>query len=160
MSITGREWLALAGFVGAAVAVQIVASALTFPHVREWYPALAKPPWTPPAWVFGPVWTALYLMMAVAAWLVWREAGWSEGKTALTMWFVQLALNGAWSGLFFALRSPLAGLVDIVLLWAAIAATILLFAPVSRVAAGLLLPYLLWVSYAAALNFAIWRLNR
>lgn len=160
MSIRGREGLALAGFVGATVAVQIIASALTFPHVREWYPALARPAWTPPAWIFGPVWTALYLMMAVAAWLVWRRAGWSEGQAALTMWIVQLALNGIWSGLFFAMRSPLAGLVDIVLLWLAIAATIFLFAPASRVAAWLLVPYLVWVGYAAALNFAIWRLNR
>jgi benzodiazapine receptor len=157
---SAREWWGLIGFLAAVAAVQGLASWLTFPAVREWYPTLARPAWTPPGWLFGPVWTALYLMMAVAAWLVWREAGWTAGKVALTLWVVQLLLNGAWSGLFFTLRNPLAGMVDIALLWTAIAATIFLFAPVSRVAAWLLVPYLVWVSYATVLNFAIWRLNR
>jgi tryptophan-rich sensory protein len=97
--------------------------------------------------------------MAVAAWLVWRKAGFAGARLALVLYFVQLALNAAWSGLFFGLRSPAAGLVDILLLWMVIAATLVAFARHSAVAAGLLVPYFVWVSYAAALNFAIWRMN-
>jgi|GEM_PF-228620 tryptophan-rich sensory protein len=125
----------------------------------DWYPTLTKPAWTPPDWVFGPVWTLLYILMAVAAWLVWRKAGFAGARLALVLYFVQLALNAAWSGLFFGLRSPAAGLVDILLLWMVIAATLVAFARHSAVAAGLLVPYFVWVSYAAALNFAIWRMN-
>ncbi len=159
MLLSAREWWALGGFLAASWAVQGVASWLTFPAVREWYPTLAKPPWTPPDWVFGPVWTLLYILMAVAAWLVWRRAGFTGARLAFTFYFLQLALNGAWSGLFFAWRNPAAGLADILLLWAAIVATIFTFAKISAVAAWLLVPYLAWVGYAAALNFAIWRLN-
>jgi tryptophan-rich sensory protein len=136
-----------------------VGGALTASGVRDWYPTLNKPWWTPPDWVFGPVWTALYLMMAVAAWLVWRRAGWPGGRTALVLFAVQLVLNAAWSGLFFALRDPGAAFAEVVVLWAAIAATLVAFGRVSRVAAGLLVPYLLWVTYATALNGAIWVMN-
>jgi tryptophan-rich sensory protein len=160
MSLTAREWWALAGFLAASWTVQGIASWLTFPAVREWYPALAKPAWTPPSWVFGPVWTLLYILMAVAAWLVWRKAGFAGARLALVLYFVQLALNGAWSGFFFAIRNPAAGLADILLLWGAIGAAMFTFAKISVTAAWLLVPYLAWVSYAAALNFAIWQLNR
>jgi benzodiazapine receptor len=151
------EILALAGFLGANGAVALISGLATASSVRSWYPALAKPSWTPPPWVFGPAWTLLYVLTAVAGWLVWRRAGWSG---ALAAFGVQLVLNGAWSFCFFGARSPLAGLVDIALLWAAIVVTLELFRRVDRAAAWLLAPYLAWVTFAAALNLEIWRLNR
>lgn len=159
MSVDSRQSWGLVGFLAASWVVQGLASWLTFASVRDWYPTLAKPAWTPPNWVFGPVWTLLYILMAVAAWLVWRKAGLAGARLALVLYFVQLTLNAAWSGLFFGLRNPTAGLVDILLLWILIAATLTAFARHSAVAAGLLAPYFVWVSYAAALNFAIWQMN-
>jgi tryptophan-rich sensory protein len=137
----------------------LVGAALTAGPVRDWYPTLHKPAWTPPDWLFGPVWTALYVLMALAAWLVWRRAGWPASRTALGLFAVQLLLNVAWSGLFFALHSPGLAFAEILLLWSAIVATLWAFGRVSAPAAGLLVPYLLWVTYAAALNGAIWRMN-
>ena len=131
----------------------------SFDGVSSWYPTLVRPSWTPPNWLFGPVWTALYTAMAVAAWLVWRRGGWSEQRLALTLFFVQLTLNAAWSWLFFGLRRPGLAFAEIVVLWLAIAATIYLFQRASMLAAGLLVPYLLWVTFASALNFTLWRLN-
>lgn len=151
-----RQWWVLAGFIVACVAVGGLGGFATAQSVVEWYPTLNKPSWTPPSWLFGPVWTLLYLMMAVAAWLVWR-AGNSKG--ALILFWAQLALNLAWSFLFFGARSPILGLLDIILLWIAIAATIFAFALHSRKAAFLLVPYLAWVSFATALNSAIYLLN-
>jgi len=124
-----------------------------------WYEQLAKPSWTPPSWIFGPVWTVLYGMMAVAAWLVWKRHGVAGARWVLLLFAVQLALNGLWSWLFFGQENPGAAMVDIGALWLAILATILAFWRLSRLAAALLVPYLMWVSFAAALNFAIWRLN-
>jgi benzodiazapine receptor len=124
-----------------------------------WYAALIKPSWTPPSAVFAPVWTALYLLMGVAAWLVWRRAGFGGARAALGLFIVQLALNALWSYLFFGLhRIDLAGL-EIVALWVAILGVVWLFWRVDRRAGALLLPYLVWVSFAAGLNFALWRLN-
>jgi benzodiazapine receptor len=125
----------------------------------EWYAGLKKPAWNPPSWIFGPVWSALYTMMAVAAWLVWRRGGFAGQRRPLTLFLVQLALNAAWTPLFFGLHRPGAAFAEIVLLWLAIAATLAAFRRVSRAAAWLLAPYLAWVSFAAALNFALWRLN-
>jgi len=125
----------------------------------SWYADLAKPAWNPPNAWFGPVWTALYLMMGVAAWLVWRRKGWRGARVALSLFLVQLVCNALWSWLFFGLHAPLAALVDIVVLWLAILATALAFVRHSRPAALLLLPYLAWVGFATALNFALWRLN-
>jgi benzodiazapine receptor len=113
-----------------------------------------------PSWLFGPVWTILYLMMAFAAWLVWRRRKSARVRGAMVLFFIQLIVNAAWSPLFFGLQNPLAGLLDIVLLWAAILATLIAFRRISSTAAALLVPYWLWVSYAAALYFAIWTLNR
>lgn len=125
-----------------------------------WYDALTKPSWNPPDWLFGPVWSVLYLAMAVAAWLVWRERKTPpDVRPALAAWGAQLVLNAAWSWLFFGLHRPLWALVEIAVLWAAIAVTILLFRRHSALAALLLAPYLAWVSFAAALNFELWRLN-
>jgi translocator protein len=132
----------------------------TSTSVSSWYPTLRKPSWNPPAWIFGPVWTVLYLTMAIAAWLVWRKRGFDGTAGALGLFALQLALNAVWSPLFFGLRNPLAGLVDIVPLWAAILATLVCFWKISPIAGALLAPYWLWVSFATALNFMIWRMNR
>jgi tryptophan-rich sensory protein len=152
---------------GAALAVALAASAtaqglgawFTLRSVLTWYPALVKPAWTPPDWVFGPVWSALYVLMAVAAWLVWRERTRHSAGPALALYAGQLVVNVAWSWLFFGLRSPGAGLVGIGVLWIAILATVVAFWRPRRLAAWLLMPYLVWVTYAAALNWALWRLN-
>lgn len=128
--------------------------------LADWYPRLRKPSWNPPAWLFAPVWTLLYLSMAVAAWLVWRRDGFSGAPWALGLFVFQLTLNTIWSFIFFALRRPGLAAIEIVLLWAAIVATLAAFSSVDRTAAILLAPYLAWVSFAAVLNFTIWRLNR
>ncbi len=133
--------------------------AATYPQIQGWYAELAKPPWTPPGWLFGPVWTALYTAMAVAAWLVWRQAGLAAARWPLGLFAVQLGLNVAWSWLFFGLRSPALGLIDILLLWIAIAATLASFWRRTTAAGLLLAPYLAWVTFAAVLNSAIWWLN-
>lgn len=143
--------------IAACMSAALVGSLWTTPALVPWYAGLSKPFWTPPNWLFGPVWTALYLMMAVAAWLVWRRIG--PASVPLALFLVQLLLNVAWSGIFFRLRSPGAGFADIVLLWLAIAATVVTFWRVAPVAGGLLVPDPLWVSYASALNFSIWRRN-
>jgi len=128
--------------------------------VQEWYPSLAKPVFNPPAWIFGPVWTALYIMMGVAAFLVW-DRGWRRPgvRHALAVFAAQLVLNVLWSALFFGARSPVAALVDIFALWLGILASIILFARVSKAGAVLMVPYLLWVSFATVLNVAIVALN-
>jgi translocator protein len=125
----------------------------------EWFERLSKPSWQPPKFLFAPVWTILYLMIAVSGWLVWREVGFAGAALPLAVYALQIVLNAAWTPLFFGMHRPDLGFVDIVLLWVSIAATILLFYPLHPVAALMLLPYLAWVSFAAALNFAVWRLN-
>jgi tryptophan-rich sensory protein len=133
-------------------------SLLTMVSLESWYTGLAKPSWNPPPWVFGPVWTALYAMMAVAGWLVWRRHK-TARRLALRWFAVQLALNVGWSAVFFGLQMPGLAFVEILALCFAIAATLTTFWQVSRPAGILLVPYLLWVSFAVALNLAIWRLN-
>ncbi len=125
----------------------------------DWYASLNKPAWNPPSWLFGPVWTALYLMMAIAAWLVWRRGGFRANRQPLGWFLAQLGLNAAWSPLFFGLQWPGVAFAEILLLWCAIAGTLVSFLRVNRVAGGLLAPYLAWVSFAAVLNFALWRMN-
>ena len=125
----------------------------------EWYAGLNKPAWTPPNSLFGPVWSALYLMMGIAAWLVWRRGGFAAARGALALFLVQLALNAAWTPAFFGLHQTGLGLIIIVALWMAIAATMTAFFRHDRAGAVLLVPYLIWITYAAALNFAVWRLN-
>jgi tryptophan-rich sensory protein len=151
-----HPWLALIGLLILCFAVAGVGSLVTTPSIPHWYAALAKPSWTPPSWVFGPVWSALYLSMAVAAWLVWRQG---DAAVPMTMFGIQLLFNAAWSWLFFGLHDPCAAFVDIVLLWMAIIATTVAFWRHSTLAAILFVPYLAWVSFAAVLNFAVWRLN-
>lgn len=125
----------------------------------EWYAQLRKPTWNPPGWIFGPVWTALYATMAVAAWLVWRRGGFSAQGKALGLYLVQLFLNALWSPLFFGLRLPGLAFAEIVLLWLAILGTVAIFWKVHRAAGVLLIPYFAWVTFAAVLNFELWRLN-
>jgi tryptophan-rich sensory protein len=136
-----------------------IGSAFTSMSVGTWYRQLAKPQWAPPNWVFGPVWTALYLSMAVAAWLVWRRYGSRGARGPLLLFAAQLVLNAAWSGLFFGLRNPALAFAEILFLLGAVAATALAFGRCSPLAGLLLIPYLLWGMFATALNFAIWRLN-
>ncbi len=132
----------------------------TAQSVGAWYLTLQKPAFTPPGWIFGPVWTLLYLMMGIALYLIWKRAGsGAEVRGAVTLFAFQLLLNVAWSAVFFGRQSPLGGLLIIVALWLTLALTIWRFRQISPLAAGLLLPYLAWTSFAAVLNFAIWRLN-
>ncbi|MCD7059922.1 TspO/MBR family protein [Pelagibacterium xiamenense] len=146
----------LLAFLGACF---LAAATGAFFRPGTWYETLVKPDWRPPNWLFGPVWTVLYIAMAVSGWLVWREAGFSGATGALFVYAVQLLLNGSWSVLFFGLHRPDLALAEIVLLWLAIMLTIVLFWPISMVAALLMVPYALWVGFASVLNFAIWRLN-
>jgi tryptophan-rich sensory protein len=134
-------------------------SLVTTPRINGWYAELDKPFFNPPSWIFGPVWTALFLAMAVAGWLVWRKRGFSGARVALTLFGLQLFLNVLWSTLFFGLKSPGAALIEIVVLWLAILGTTLAFRQTSRTAAMLLVPYLAWVAFATLLNLEIWRLN-
>jgi tryptophan-rich sensory protein len=154
-----RKILGLAVFVGLCFGAAAISGVTTAAAVADWYPTLSKPSWNPPSWVFGPVWSALYLAMAVAAWLVWLRRKDVEVRFALGFFAVQLLLNALWSPLFFGLRSPGLGFADIVLLWLALVPTTAAFFRVSRPAGWLFVPYLLWTTFAAALNFAIWRLN-
>jgi tryptophan-rich sensory protein len=155
----GTDLLGLAVSLLICAAVATVGSLLTVPYLADWYAGIQKPSWTPPNAVFGPVWSTLFAMMAVSAWLIWRRRREVSVRKPLMVFAIQLALNAAWSGLFFAAHRPDLAFVDVVLLWLAIAATITAFWTVGRLAALLLVPYLLWVSYAAALNLAIWRMN-
>ena len=149
--------LALAGFL---VVCFLAASTGAFFRPDEWYRALAKPSWNPPDWIFPIAWTALYLMIGVSAWLVWRASGFAGAGGALLIWLASLGFNAAWSWLFFGRKRIDWALYEVVGLWLSILATILAFAPHSSTAAWLLVPYLLWVSFASALTYAIWRLNR
>lgn len=151
--------------LGIAVTIPLVVGGLsglvTAQGVRDWYPTLIKPSFNPPSWVFGPVWTLLYLMMGIAAFLVWQK-GWDSGavKVALALFAIQLILNGLWSVLFFGIRMPGLAFAELLLLWASIGATAVLFWRVNPVAGMLLLPYQAWVTFAAVLNGSIWILNR
>ena len=140
--------------------VGITSGLATAQGTREWYPMLVKPWFNPPAWVFGPVWTILYIMMGIAAYLVWRKGLEESGvKTALVLFSIQLGLNGIWSLLFFGMRSPGLALIEIVLLWCAIVATLIAFLKQNKTAGILLIPYWAWVSFAVVLNFSLWTLN-
>jgi len=156
-----KNGLKLVIAVAAPLAVGALAGIATSAGGASWYPTLVKPPFNPPAWVFGPVWTVLYVLMGIAAFLVWRRGLAAPGvQAALAVFLVQLVLNGLWSLVFFGLRRPGWGLVEIALLWLAIGGTAWLFRRVSPAAAMLLLPYWAWVSFAAVLNASIWWLNR
>jgi len=141
----------MAGFLG---------SLFTIPAIPTWYKTLNKPFFSPPNWIFSPVWISLFVLMGISLFFIWQRPGHPKFKAALIFFFVQLILNIFWSVAFFGLRSPLLGLIDIMFLWIAILLTILNFFKVSKFAGALLIPYLLWVSFATLLNFSLWILNR
>jgi benzodiazapine receptor len=135
-------------------------SIFTSKAIPDWYRGLKKPPYTPPSWVFGPVWTVLYILMAVSVFLVWQKGLAAPGvTTAFTLFWIQLAANAIWSYVFFARRSVIGGIINIIILWLLILATVITSFPVSTIAGILLLPYILWVSIAMYLNIGIWVLN-
>jgi tryptophan-rich sensory protein len=144
-----------------AQAAGAIGAVATQSSVSTWYTTLDKPWFTPPNWLFGPAWITLYTLMGIAAWLVWKKGGFSDQavRAALIAYGVQLLINTTWSPVFFGARAPGAGLIVIVVMLVAIVVTIYLFARHSKAAAWLMVPYVLWVSYATALNFEIWRLN-
>lgn len=146
--------------VGVCLLAGAVGSLFTTPAIPTWYATLVKPALNPPSWVFGPVWTVLYILMGIALYLVWIK-GWErkDVKVAMAIFGVQLILNVLWSYLFFGLQSPFLALIEIVLLWIAILMTILAFYRVSVPAAVLLVPYILWVTFASYLNYGIYVLN-
>jgi len=154
-----RQAIGLAVSIAVCFGAAGVGSMLTTPSIGGWYATLMKPAWTPPNWLFGPVWSLLYLAMSVAAWMVWRRAGFSGARFALALFAAQLVLNVCWSAIFFWAHRPGLAFAEITLLGLLILATMVAFRPLSRTAAGLMAPYLLWVAFAAALNFSIWRLN-
>jgi len=138
----------------------IIGSVFTTPSIDGWYAGIVKPALNPPAWVFAPVWTTLFALMGIAAFLVWKRGlDRRDVKIALCIFIGQLVLNTLWSIIFFGLHSPGGGLIEIIFLWFAILATVIAFAKISKPAAWLLLPYILWVSFAAYLNYVIWALN-
>ena len=153
---TRNQTLALIGWLALCFAASGSAIFIT---TGSWYASLLKPSWNPPAWVFGPAWSLLYTMMAVAAWLVWREGGWKKQRRALGLFLAQLLLNALWTPLFFGLHNPALAFAEIVVLWLVLATTLRSFWLVKKAAGLLLVPYLAWTTFAAALNFAIWRLN-
>jgi benzodiazapine receptor len=155
----GRSPLVLLAFVILVAVASATASSVTLPQIGGWYAGLEKPWFNPPNWLFGPVWTALYAMMAIAGWLVWRERGLKGARGPLALFGLQLALNILWSLIFFGLEQPGAAFVEIVALWLAVCATMIAFWRIKPLAGALFVPYLLWVSYAAVLNGAVWRLN-
>lgn len=153
-----RQGIGLAGWLlgsFAAAAVGGVASA----NAGDFYQQLVRPGWAPPPWLFGPVWSVLYLLMGIAAFLVWRERGWRGARGALTLFVVQLAANALWTWLFFAWRRGALAFGEILVLWVLIAATIVAFWRIKPLAGALLIPYLMWVSFATALTWAVWRGN-
>jgi translocator protein len=151
-----RLALALAGWLVVTFAAAAMGG---FFLPGEWYARLQKPAWNPPNWIFGPVWTALYTIMAAAAWLVWKRGGFAGQRAALSLFLLQLLFNALWSPLFFGLHNPGLAFADLVLLWLALLAAAAAFWKTRWVAGALLLPYVAWVTFAGALNFAVWRLN-
>ncbi len=151
--------VALAAFLAATFLVAGVSSVFTVTAIPTWYAALAKPSFNPPNQVFGPVWTLLYALMAIAAWLVWKQPD-SKLRRAGLIWFgIQLALNFLWSFVFFRYHQLGLAMVEIAFLWLAVAGTTAIFFRTSKAAGWMFVPYLAWVSFASVLNFAIWRLN-
>jgi tryptophan-rich sensory protein len=138
----------------------VIGSMFTTPSIRGWYAGLAKPDFAPPNWIFGPVWTMLFVLMGIAAFLVWRKGlNRRDVRTALGLFIGQLILNTLWSIIFFGLHSPGGAFGEIIFLWLSILLTIIVFARISKPAAWLLVPYIVWVTFAAYLNFSIWMRN-
>lgn len=155
-----KDWLPLIAWIALPLGAGALGSAITMPAIDGWYAGLVRPELSPPSWIFAPVWTTLFVLMGIGAYLVWKQ-GTSrvEVRLALLVFLLQLALNVLWSVIFFGLQSLGAAVIEIALLWTAIVATIGVFARVSKPAAWLLAPYILWVSFAAYLTYSIWMLN-
>jgi tryptophan-rich sensory protein len=151
MMVVGAVGWLVVTFAAAAVGARFLPDA--------WYARLRKPSWNPPNWIFGPVWTLLYLLMAAAAWLVWRRYGITGAIVPLAIFVLQLALNAAWSWLFFGQHRLGAALIELAVLWIAILITLVLFWTREALAGALLLPYLAWVTFAGVLNWTLWKLN-
>lgn len=154
-----KQWIGLPVFLIVCLGAGGLGAIATTPEIEGWYKTIAKPAWNPPDSVFGPVWTTLFIMMAIAAWLVWTKAGFKDASMPLSLFGLQLGLNSAWSWIFFGLHQPGWAFVDILILWLAILLTSIAFFRRSAAAGWLLVPYLAWVSFASVLNFTIWRFN-
>ncbi len=153
-------WIKLTVSIGVSLLAGAIGSIFTTSSIGDWYAYLQKPELSPPNWLFGPVWITLYILMGIAAALVWqKELRDNQVKRALSIFILQLVLNTLWSIIFFGLKNPGLALIEIIIMWLTILWTIISFYKVSRPAAYLLLPYILWVSFATYLNYAIWRLN-
>ncbi|HOP27388.1 MAG TPA: tryptophan-rich sensory protein [Candidatus Sabulitectum sp.] len=148
-----KTWIVLAVWIAVSLSAGFIGS--RFPP-GEWYQGLEKPSWNPPSWVFGPVWTLLYILMGIAVWLVWKERGFSAG---VYLFIAQLVLNAVWSWLFFGLNRPDLAFYEILVLWVLILATMIVFWRVRPAAGALFVPYILWVSFASVLNHTLWKLN-
>jgi len=153
------RWICLFGWFGLCFAVAVVSGSWTASEISGWYRTLVRPAFAPPNWVFGPAWTLLYALMSVAAWQVWLLPSSSQRTWGLALFLAQLALNFAWSFIFFRCHAIGAALAEVIVLWAAIGATTLVFSQIAPWAAWLMAPYWAWVSFAAVLNAAYWRLN-
>lgn len=153
------NWLKLVLSLIICLAAGGIGSIFTTPAINGWYAILQKPEFNPPNWIFGPVWTTLFILMGIALYLVWSKSNEQEGRKAIILFGLQLTLNIAWSFCFFYLHNPLAGLVEIIFLWLAILLTIIYFYKISKSAAYLLVPYILWVSFASVLNYFLFILN-
>lgn len=152
------DLLGLAGWVGIALLAGAL-GAIASVDASAFYGQLTKPAWAPSASVFGPVWSTLYVLMGISAWLAWRQRGFLERRYALWLFLLQLALNALWSWLFFAWHQGQWAMLDIVLLWVSIVLTVRAFWHINSLAGALLVPYLAWVTFAAALNYSVWQLN-
>ena len=160
MVVTRRDWIVLLISLALPFVAGLIGSSVTTPAIPDWYAGLAKPSFSPPNWIFGPVWTTLYILMGIALFRVWRRAQDDmRARYAAWLFIAHFALNTLWSILFFGLQNPLYGLIDIVVLWVALVISVGWFWKIDRVAGWLLVPYLLWVSFATVLNAAIWYLN-
>jgi benzodiazapine receptor len=147
------QWIGLVVFLIVCLGAGGLGAIATTPEIEGWYKTITKPSWNPPDSVFGPVWTTLYVLMAIAAWMVWRQDGFKTAGTPLTLFGVQLGLNFAWSLIFFGMHQPGWAFAEIVILWLAIVSTVVTFFRISKVAGWLMVPYLVWVSFASVLNF-------
>ncbi len=155
-----KEFLRLIVAVVVSLSAGIIGSIFTSPAIPGWYAALQKPVLNPPGWVFAPVWTILYILMGISLFLIWREGvKKKEIKTAIIIFFVQLFLNASWSFVFFGMKNPGWALVNIISLWLIIITMTILFHKINKKAAYLLIPYIIWISFASYLNYAIWILN-
>lgn len=154
-----RQGLGLLLILLLVFGVASVGAVVTDPAIQTWYGGLQRPSFAPPNWIFSPVWILLYLMMSLAAWIVWKGRDWSLARGPLTLFFMQLILNGFWPVLFFGLKRPDLALIEILILWLAIGVTLLSFWRAQKLAGALLIPYWAWVSFAVILNFEFYRLN-